>query len=118
PPLRVVLQIAALLAAALTVREQLDVAVRVPDGAGAQMLALLAVAALAAVINNLPAAAIVAVHLDGAHPAVSMLGLAIGGALTVHGSVATALVFDRTSPETSRRVAAGYLRLVSLPALF
>lgn len=116
-PVRIVVHISVLLMATFALRAVIDVP-RIGDGgAPTQLAALVIIAALAALLNNLPASTVAVALMPQAHPVCIMLALGIGGALTPHGSVATSLVLERLSRDGANELRRAYLRRVTLPAL-
>lgn len=80
-------------------------------GLGRLVLVALAAAALAAVLNNLPASVVVAAAMaPGAAVYAALLGLSVGALATARGSVATAIVLDLTDRRTAAAVSGRYVR--------
>lgn len=100
-PWRVGAQIGALLVGAEAFLAAVDVPAVRTASAGGLILAALGVAAVASLVNNLPASVLVAGILAGSPVTAyaALIGLAPGSLATPHGSVATMLALDRAGSE-------------------
>jgi Na+/H+ antiporter NhaD/arsenite permease-like protein len=114
---RACVQVASLLVVLLPVARDLHPAA--PRALGSLIVVALACSTLAALANNLPASALVAVSV-GAGPAAyaALAGLSIGALATPHGSVATLLAYDLAGVRRhSRALAAASVLAVCVATL-